>query len=90
MVAGLTFALVALFSKTVVVRYADFCLVELNYNSNGLFALLLIGPMIWLIKSGQLVLSWPDVALSVATYMLSNTGALCSNQSIKYGKAGVV
>ena len=75
--AGLSFAVVSLYSKAIVVHYGV-SLIQWNYDSNGLFGLLLLGPLIWLIGSGQLVITLKDVSLSIATYVLANSGALCS------------
>lgn len=87
--AGLSFAVVSLYSKSIVQQYGV-SLIQWNYDSNGIFGLMLLGPLIWLLSTGELVITFRDVALSIGTYLLSNTGALCSMQSIKLGKAGVV
>jgi drug/metabolite transporter (DMT)-like permease len=88
--AGLSFACASLYGKTIIVKY-DIDLAQWQYDTNGLFGLVLLVPYIWLVYSNQLKeVSMKEIGLSMATYILSNTGALFSYQSIKYGKAGVV
>ena len=86
--AGLSFAVAALYSKAIVVQYGV-SLIQWNYDTNMVFGIFLLGPLIWLVSTGQMVLTFNDIGLSMLTYALANSGSLCSFLSIKYGKAGV-